>query len=221
MTLLPSESDDLVALSGLQHLIFCERQAALIHVERLWREDGATASGRIFHERADLPGTSSHEDVRTERSVTLASQLLGLFGRADVVEYHRDPSVAGGWRPHPVEYKRGRTKEEPADQVQVCAQAMCLEEMHGVQVETGSLFYGESHRRLDVRFGAHLRARTVAAAMRLHELIRTASVPRVAEAPKCRRCSLRPDCRPDVTADAGGPGTYLDRLVRSAGEPEP
>jgi CRISPR-associated exonuclease Cas4 len=213
-----SESEDLVALSGLQHLIYCERQAALIHVERVWREDAATASGRILHERADLPGLREHGSLRTARAVELRSQRLRLTGRADVVEYHRDTDLAGGWRPYPVEYKHGQAKSTAArhglaDRVQLCAQAICLEELHQVEVPRGALFYGASHRRVEVTFDAVLRQQTEAAALRLHELIRLGLVPRVARAPKCRACSLEPICLPDATGVAGQAGRYLAALL--------
>ena len=208
-----SESDDLVALSGLQHLVYCERQAALIHVERLWVEDFATAEGRLMHERADLPGADNRRGVRVQRAVTLRSDRLGVAGRADVVEYHADASVPSGVRPFPVEYKRGRVKNELADRVQLCAQAMCLEEMHGVAVPEGALFYGKSHRRVAVRFDADLRARTDAAARRLRDLVRTGTVPTAEPGPKCRACSLEPQCLPDATTARGRARAHLERLA--------
>jgi CRISPR-associated exonuclease Cas4 len=209
----PSESEELVALSGLQHLVFCQRQAALIHVERLWAEDVATAEGRIMHERADLPGAENRRGVRVHRAVTLRSDRLGVAGRADVVEYHADATAPSGFRPFPVEYKRGRAKHELADRVQLCAQAICLEEMHGVDVPQGALFYGKSHRRVAVTFDADLRAQTDAAARRLHELVRTGTVPPAEPGPKCRTCSLEPLCLPDVTAAAGRARAYLEHLA--------
>ena len=139
-----SETDDSVALSGLQHVVYCERQAGLIHVERIWLEDAATAAGRVLHERADDPGRDRRAGVRIERAVSLTSARLGVTGRADTVEYHEDSKIPGGWKPYPVEYKRGRMKKLEADHVQLCAQAICLEEMHGVEVPEGALFYGQT-----------------------------------------------------------------------------
>jgi CRISPR-associated exonuclease Cas4 len=208
-----SEADDLVALSGLQHLVFCERQAALIHVERIWREDVSTAEGRILHERADLPGAENRRGVRVVRAVTLRSDRLGISGRADVVEYHTDAGAPSGARPYPVEYKRGRAKHQLADQVQLCAQAICLEEMHGAAVLEGALFYGKTHRRVVVRFDAELRARTEDAARRLRALIRAGCVPPAEPAPKCRTCSLEPLCMPDATAARGRARAHLERLA--------
>lgn len=209
----PSESEDLVALSGLQHLIFCERQAALIHVERVWAEDVATAEGRVLHERADLPGANRVRGVRVERAVTLRSDRLGLLGRADAVEYHADPTAPAGRRPFPVEYKRGRAKHQLADQVQLCAQALCLEEMHGTSVPRGALFYGQSHRRVAVEFGDELRHRTEDAARRLHDLVRQGVVPRAEPGPKCRTCSLESVCQPWAMADAERARVYLMELT--------
>jgi CRISPR-associated exonuclease Cas4 len=200
-----------VAISGLQHLVFCERQAALIHVERQWREDAATAAGRLLHERVDARGTDHRPGVRVERGVPLTSERLGLIGRADVVEYHGEPS--GNWRPVPVEYKRGRAGHRLADRVQLCAQAICLEERHRISIPSGALFYGKSHRRVEVYFDDELRRRTAEAARRLHDLVRTGTVPRVPRAPKCASCSLESLCLPDVTAAAGAAGRYLELLV--------
>jgi CRISPR-associated exonuclease Cas4 len=208
-----SEVDDLLPLSALQHLIFCERQAALIHIERAWKEDAATAEGRVLHERADLPGGENRRGVRVERAVPLRSYRLGLYGRADVVEYHAgDRGVAPG-QPFPVEYKRGRVKDQLADRVQLCAQAICLEEMHGLDVPQGALFYGESHRRVVVPLDDELRRRTEDAARRAHELIRAGIVPRAEPAPKCRRCSLEPICLPNATSKSGRARAYLERLL--------
>jgi CRISPR-associated exonuclease Cas4 len=209
----PSEADDLVALSGLQHLVFCERQAALIHVERVWAENVATTEGNLFHERADLPGAENRRGVRVHRAVSLRSDRLGIAGRADAVEYHADASVPSGFRPFPVEYKRGRAQQRLADQVQLCAQALCLEEMHGVAVPRGALYYGQSHRRVDVGFDEALRGRTEQAARRLHALIRTRTVPRAEPGPKCRSCSLAPVCLPEITADPGRASAHLARLI--------
>src|SRR5579859_4686917 len=144
--------EDLLPISALQHLAFCERQWALIHLEGVWAENQLTAEGRVIHDRAHEPGTESRGDVRVSRGLRLRSLRLGLSGIADVVEFHRCgrrgdtsgkglvasgvalPSVSGSWAPFPVEYKRGRPKSGPFDEIQLCAQALCLEEMLGVPV---------------------------------------------------------------------------------------
>lgn len=187
--------DELLPLSGVQHVIFCPRQAALIHVERIWLENAPTALGRILHERADLPGRDTQRGVRLGRAVQLRSLRLGLYGVADVVEYHDDPTVLGGTRPYPVEYKRG-SKLRLADQVQLCAQAMCLEELHGVEIIHGALYYGQRHRRVPVEFSTDLRTATVGAAAKLHTLVVQGILPVAEPGPKCRDCSLRIACQP-------------------------
>ena len=148
--------DELLPLSALQHLLFCERQCALIHIEQAWSENLFTAEGRIMHERVDSGGRESRGAVRLAYGLALHSFRLGLAGKADVVEFHRDG--AGNWQPFPVEHKRGRAKKENWDRVQLCAQAICLEEMLGTAVPAGALFYGKSRRRQDVVFDAELRA---------------------------------------------------------------
>ena len=144
----------------------------------------------------------------------LRSDRLGIYGRADVVEYRDDATLPSGVQPFPVEYKRGRMKHEIADRVQLCAQAMCLEEMHGVDVREGALYYGESHRRVTVVFDLSLRGATESAARRVKELIRTGVVPPAEPGPKCRACSLEPVCLPRVTAKRGKATEYLERLCR-------
>lgn len=199
----------------MQHVIYCDRQAALIHVERVWVEDAATAAGRQLHERAHLPGADNRRGVRVERDVPLVSERLGLIGRADTVEYHPDPAVPRGVRPFPVEFKRGSIKKLLADRVQLCAQAMCLEEMHGIAIPGGALYYGASHRRVAVTFDEPLRRATEAAAARFHELVARREVPRRGREPRCRTCSLEPVCMPDVTADGGRAGRHLAALLRA------
>jgi CRISPR-associated exonuclease Cas4 len=208
------EVDEYLPLSGLQHLIFCERQCALIHVEGQWAENALTLQGRELHERAHLPGTESRPGVRIARAVHLKSEQLGLVGVADIVEYHRVTDAGQHWVPFPVEYKRGRRGDRLADQVQLCAQAICLEEMHGCEIPCGALFYGQSRRRLDVTFGAELRAVTARAAARFAELISRRETPRMAPAPKCRRCSLRGICMPEVTQPESSMAKYIARSLR-------
>lgn len=190
--------DDLLPLSGVQHVVFCPRQAALIHVERVWLENAPTALGRILHERADLAGQDTRRGVHLGRAVQLRSRRLRLFGVADVVEYHAEPGLPGGVRPFPVEYKRG-SRLRLADQVQLCAQSICLEEMHGVEVPRGALFYGQRHRRVAVEFTPELRATTESAAVRLHELVARSLLPAAEPGPKCRDCSLAPACQPSIS----------------------
>lgn len=221
--------EDLLPLSALQHLLFCERQCALIHVEQVWAENPFTVEGRHLHERADQGPGESRGDVRIARALPLRSLRLGLSGRADVVELHRlaaadlaqgaeIPDLAGRWRPFPVEYKRGRPKQHRADEVQLCAQALCLEEMLGVSVPAGALFYGQTRRRLDVPFDTVLRQLTEEAAARLHRLIAAGITPPGVREPKCDQCSLLEICMP--AAPAKSARSYLERSLRHL-EPVP
>lgn len=223
------EEDDLLPLSAVQHLIFCERQCALIHVERLWRDNRLTVEGSAMHQR--VHDTGPRREVRgtviIARGVPLRSLRLGLVGRADVVEFHRVevgaregghvtatalPRTDGLWTARPVEYKRGRPKRDRSDEIQLCAQAVCLEEMLEVHIEGGSLFYGAVQRRHDVQFIEELRSATQRAAARVHELVRAELTPRARREPKCRRCSLLAVCRPDGT----GPQRSVRRYVAAA-----
>lgn len=208
-----SEGDRLLAISALQHVVYCERQAALIHVEQAWKEDVATAEGRVLHERADLPGADARPGKDVVRALPLCSRRLGLAGRADVVEYHEDATAPSGVRPFPVEYKRGRAKPELWDRVQLCAQALCLEEMHGVEVPRGAIYYGKSHRRLDVDFDEALRMRTEQAAARMHQLLAEGRLPAPEPGPKCKGCSLLTVCLPETTARRAWATEYLRALV--------
>jgi CRISPR-associated exonuclease Cas4 len=197
---------DLIPLSGLQHVLFCERQFALIHVEQVWMENSLTLEGRQLHERVDETGTESRGEVRTARAVPMRSFRLGISGRADVVEFHRDPAgvslarVVGSWRPFPVEYKRGKPKSHRADEVQLCAQGLCLEEMFSTSVPCGALFYGSSRRRLEIEFDRELRELVHATARRAHEILSLGVTPRAAWAPKCDQCSLFEACQPKAVA---------------------
>lgn len=185
--------DALVPLSALQHYLFCPRQCALIHVERIWTEDGATAEGRLLHERVDDGRPDRRDGVRIVRALALRSLSLGVTGKADVVEFHGRGAQA---RPYPVEYKRGRPKAHRADEVQLCAQAICLEEMFGVSVAEGALFYGQTRRRVRVEFDAGLRALTVQIAADVRSMIAESLTPPPIYKPACPRCSLVEDCRP-------------------------
>ena len=202
--------DDLAPLSGLQHLIYCERQAALIHVERIWLEDEATASGRLVHARADLPGVESREGARVVRSMLLVSRRLRLIGRADVVEFFKGPV---GEEVVPVEYKRGGAKDRRADAIQVCAQAVCLEEMLGIRIQSGAVYYASRKRREEIELDAQLRQQVEAAAQRYHELLDQRLVPAPVPSKKCTRCSLQAECLPGAVPERERGSRYLRGLV--------
>lgn len=195
MTLAPADlaaEDALIPLSALQHYLFCPRQCALIHVEQLWAENGATADGRILHEKVDGGRPDRRPGVRTLRGVTLRSLALGVAGKADVVELTGKPP-----QPFPVEYKRGRPKSHRADEVQLCAQAICLEEAFGVRVAAGALFYGTIRRRTDVVFDTDLRALTMRIAAETRAMITAGQTPvPVYRAAACDNCSMFDLCEP-------------------------
>ncbi len=199
--------DDALPLSGLQHLAFCPRQWALIHLEQAWAENRLTAEGRLLHEKADLPGQSRRHDLRTVRGLPLSSRRLGLTGRADVVEFRPEP--------FPVEYKRGRRKPDDCDLVQLCAQALCLEEMLCQPVPRGAIFYGDPRRRLEVEFSPQLRARTGTLAAEMHRLYQSRETPSAKPGNYCQNCSLLNICLPNATAESTIQ-TRWNRLQRQA-----
>lgn len=223
-----SESD-LLPLSALQHLAFCERQWGLIHLEQLWEENHLTAQGRVMHERADEPARESRGDVQIVRALKLRSLRLGLAGQADVVEFHHTaedenacplPHSEGRWRPFPVEYKRGRPKKYRADEIQLCAQALCLEEMLSVRIDSGALFYGQTKRRTNVLMDAGLRALTESLATRMHQLFAARTTP-IAEYSenKCTNCSLIEVCKPRTLPKGRNVTEYLNHAVAELAAP--
>lgn len=202
------ESDENhLPISGLQHLAFCPRQWGLIHLEQVWKENRLTAEGRLLHERADLPGQSRRDQVRTVRGMWLRSDRLALTGRADVVEFKPEP--------YPVEYKRGKRKPNDCDAVQLCAQALCLEEMLKVPIPKGAFFYGDPRRRLEVLFTIELRSRTESLAATMHQLFHAGVTPAAQPGPHCRNCSLVDLCLPASTDGAIDARRWLDRKTRS------
>lgn len=198
--------EEMIMLSSLQHYVFCKRQCALIHLDGIWTENRLTAEGRALHDRVDSGAHESRGDICVAATLRLVSHKLGAAGVADMVEFHRvredDPSGAklagksGKWIPFPVEYKHGKPNGRQADEVQLCAQAMCLEEMLGVAVPCGALFYGKTRRRLDVNFDDALRTLTENAARGVHELFSSGQVPRSEYGKWCESCSLLDDCHP-------------------------
>jgi len=198
------DEDDLLPISALQHLLFCERQCALIHIEGLWAENRLTVEGRLLHDKAhgERVGprgggrSATRNGVRTARGLALRSLRLGLTGKSDVVEFVPAETIGQAPIPFPVEYKRGRPKRNGCDRVQLCAQALCLEEMLGVGVPAGALFYGEARRRMDVSFDRSLRRETEDATTRLRSLLGTGITPSAKRMKKCDKCSLLNLCLP-------------------------
>jgi len=214
--------DALVPLSALQHFVVCPRQCALIHLEQAWVESALTAEGRAAHERVDKAGVAARDGVRRATGVPLRSFALGLVGRADVVEFHPAPS-GGPAVPFPVEHKRGRPKRGDEDRVQLCAQALCLEEILGRPVPAGALFYGERRRRTDVMFDDTLRRRTIEVAAAVHALFETGVTPPPPDVAPCKACSLLPICRPDAVRrpTRGGGGAVAAWVARRLADPDP
>lgn len=200
--------DDLLPISALQHLLFCERQCALIHIEGLWAENQLTVEGRHLHRKADAAPDETRYGVRIVRSLALRSLRLGLIGKADVVEFHPEPV--------PVEYKRGKPKRDDSDRVQLCAQALCMEEMLDVRVKTGALFYGRTRRRLEVTFDGRLRCLTEDTAARLHTLITSGRTPRAEREPKCDRCSLLNLCLPGALKPRRSAAAFTARALENS-----
>lgn len=208
----PETTRDSLPISALQHWLFCPRQCALIHVERLWAENRLTAEGRVLHERADAGQADRKEGVRVLRSVHLASDALGLHGVADVVEIDRG-------QPYPVEYKRSRPKAHRADEVQLCAQTLCLEEMTGHAIPEGALFYGRNRRRKRVAMDGELRALTRTIADEARSAMASGTVPPAVHDPaRCNACSLADLCRPET--DPGRASGWLTRRLSRVGIPE-
>jgi len=219
--------DDFLPLSGIQHMAFCERQWALIHIEQFWAENVRTIEGRHLHDRTDDPfEDETRKNVRTARSVPLVSRRLGLRGMADVVEFYRSEECVEGqtcrlenrdgwWRPVPVEYKRGRPKPDDRDAVQLCAQAMALEEMMRVSIGAGFLFYGQIRRREPVVLDETLRRHTRELAFRMHQLAREGKTPKAQKGKRCSLCSLAEECQPRWTLRHRPVAAYLERMCRT------
>lgn len=184
-------------LSRLQHYLFCPRQFALIELECAWEENLFTAEGQVMHEKVNSGSHDTRGNIKTVRTLRLGHEALGLEGVADVVEYHTDES--GQQTPFPIEYKRGKPKSHRADEVQLCAQALCLEDMHGCIVPRGALFYGKTRRRHNINFDDELRQITLDAINHCRHIIESGQTPKpIYSTSKCRNCSLKDICHPKI-----------------------
>ncbi len=195
--------DSLLQLSGIQHFAFCPRQWALIHIENQWAENVHTVEGDIFHERAHGEERAEKRgDVIVLRGVRVFSEMLGVTGKCDVVEFRRSTGGVelhgreGLWQPYPVEYKKGGPKEGGADELQLCCQAMCLEEMLACRILEGSLFYGEPRRRTRVELTPELRSLTEDMLKQMRAYYVRGYTPRPKRALRCKACSLADICLP-------------------------
>lgn len=204
--------DEFLQLSALQHFVFCKRQCALIHIEQAWSENWLTAEGRIMHEHVHQEETERRAHIRIVRGMLLHSFELGLVGKADVVEFH-ETDKGDDWIPFPIEYKRGRPKADDSDRIQLCAQALCLEEMMDKDIRNGALYYGRTKRRLDVPFDYDLRRKTKDTAMQLRSFIDAGRTPAPIHGPKCRLCSFVDECLPKACEKGLSVERYLSREI--------
>jgi len=200
--------DDMLMLSGIQHFVFCPRQWALIHIEQVWSDNRLTVEGQLLHQQADDPFyRQKNGECVSLRSVSIASKELGLYGFSDVVELRpsdcakdciRHPSYPGYWKPFPVEYKRGHSKPDERDEVQLAAQVICLEEMHDIKIDRAYLFYWEVRRREEIAINENLRQLTKYYADEMHRIFKMGFVPKAEKSRKCYNCSLFDICLPDT-----------------------
>ncbi len=214
---MPYADEDLLPISALQHLVFCERQCALIHVEQLWDENQLTAEGRLLHERVDEGYRAYKKGLRQFSGVYVRSLALGIYGRLDVAELTLEAEspdncqflgLSGHWTLAPVEFKRGKPKSHNADRIQLCAQALCLEEMTESEVRRGAIFYGKTRRREEVELNAVLRRQTQYFIERHRHIVESGEVPPPIYKRHCRSCSLNQICQPQATRTK----EYLEEL---------
>ncbi len=220
--------DAWLPLSGIQHFVFCRRQWALIQIERQWQENVLTAEGRLLHNRVDDPYfTEKRKGVIVARSVPVSSHTLGLQGVCDVVEFTEVepgpqaegvqlPGRRGRYLPAPVEYKRGREKRDPCDEAQLCAQAMCLEEMLAVSIPLGYLYYGQTRHRVSVDLSVELRDLVRKAAREMHAYFDRSYTPRVKPSKACRSCSLADICLPGLQDKIPPASKYIRQQIEDA-----
>lgn len=206
-------------LSGLQHYKFCPRQWALIHIEHLWAENYRTTDGKLLHENAHDKGFSeSRGALRVIRGLQVASETMGVTGECDVVEFHRSdtgismPRWEGLWQPYPVEYKRGKPNPDSGNAMQLCGQAMCLEEMLCCTIPEGALYYGELHHRESVTFTPELRDEVKTALVEMHRLVDRGYTPKVKPRKGCAACSMKELCLP-VLMKRMSAAAYLRRYM--------
>lgn len=205
-------------LSGIQHFCFCKRQWALIHMEQMWEDDDRTASGSIFHEKVDEVSRETRGDTVVRRAVRVSSPSLGVSGRCDVVEFVADPQghpvngMNGRFVVRPVEYKIGHRKTDDCDRIQLCAEAIALEESLHTIVKEGSLFYGKERRREIVLIDDDIRSRTYQVAEEMHDAFEARRLPEAVETPLCRRCSLSNLCLPNI-GSRNNVDRYMSRMA--------
>lgn len=218
------KEEDFLLLSGIQHFVFCKRQWALIHIEQQWQENLRTIEGEILHEKAhDETIKEKRGDLITSRGMAIFSRSLGLTGTCDIVElYKAEDGVnifgrEGKYKPIPVEYKRGKPKEDDCDELQLCAQAMCLEEMLLCEIKEAFLFYGETKRRLKVSLDDNLRERVKKISKEMHDLYSKRYTPKVKLSKRCKACSLAEICMPKLCKNPSV-SNYIMKNIREVDE---
>ncbi len=197
--------DDYLMLSGIQHFAFCRRQWAMIHIEQQWAENFRTTAGELMHKKAhDAGAVEKRGGLLIIRGLRISSRELGLSGQCDIVEFHQNENgielfgYDGKWSPIPVEYKHGVPKENNADELQLCAQAICLEGMFQIDIPYGYLYYGENRRRSCVELTDDLRKEVKRSAKEMHDLFQRGYTPNVKPDKKCKACSLENLCIPKL-----------------------
>lgn len=203
------QESNYLLLSGLQHLCFCPRQCALIHLEQVWSENFFTASGRVQHEKVHSGISESRNCIRTERDLKIASQKLGVVGKTDAVEFYSNGTII------PIEYKHGKPKEDICDEVQLCAQVLCLEEMLQTSIPQGDLFYFKIRKRISIPITDELRDKTFRLAQEFHALIDNGKTPVAQYEKRCESCSLIDYCFPESAGRNKSVSTYLHRRLNS------
>lgn len=213
--------DDFLQLSGIQHFSYCKRQWALIHIEQQWAENFKTVDGELMHETAhDKEFNESRGDRVITRGMNIFSRSLGISGECDIVEFHKSDiginitGYDGLWNLYPVEYKRGKPKENDCDKLQLCAQAMCLEEMLSCKIEKGALYYGEIRHRLEIEFTDELRTKVEKTLEEMHELFKRRYTPKVKYNKKCKLCSLNEICLPALMKNKSVSGYIRESMEK-------
>ncbi len=202
----------LVTISALQHFAFCQRQCALIHLEQVWQENYLTAHGRQLHERVDSGEPETRKGVRFERGVVVTAPQLGLTGKLDLLEYHKATHQY-----LPVEYKRGKPKVNNIDKIQLCAQALCIEEMLTVEIQQGALWYWQTRKRIEIEFDTNLRAQTTSIIAQVQQLFARNKTPQPSIGKHCKACSLREICQPELTNNDAS-SNYINALFNMESE---
>lgn len=208
--------DDFLMLSGVQHYYFCKRQWALIHIEQQWAENQSTMEGNYLHEKADMPFfKEKRKDFLISRAVPVSSEILGLAGIIDVIEFRRsDDGIklnrhVGAWIPEVIEYKRGKEKPDERDIVQLCAQVICLEEKWDVRIDKSYLYYFKTNKRIEVLITNELRDKVIEISKDMHRLYNEQKIPPAEFFKNCQLCSLYDICMPRITKRRASVDNYL------------